>query len=159
MGGHKFHLGRKRKCQQQAGGRKAGRPTKKRKTSDGISLTEIRRDICDLPSGWSLIESPPSMLVMNKSLYMESTASVVTKFSLIIEEDLSWKIALPHGISIRCGSPILEHVPAKLEDNATILGLLSTINAASTCQGNCDEKYHVLSESRDGKFFDHKSEL
>lgn len=80
MGGHKFHLGRKKKCQQEARERKIGCPAKKRAMDDGVSLNDVRRDIRDhLPSEWSLIESLPSMLVMNESLYMESTASIVKK--------------------------------------------------------------------------------
>ncbi len=73
---------------------------------------------------------------------------------VVIQKDLSWSVILPRGIPIPYDSSILQQVLAKLED---IPSVISLFNAATICQGNCNDKYHVLSKIRDGIYLDHKS--
>ena len=110
----------------------------------------------ELPKGWIVIESPPSKLILAKPVYVEARSQVTMTFTVVIEEDFSWSVRLPCGVSIPRASPLFESLPTRVGSFPEVVNVLNTLSAAIVCLGNHNDNYQVLRGWKAGEFLGQK---
>lgn len=104
-----------------------------------------------LPEGWAILEGPSSNIIFTKCTTSRSGLGVAA-YSLVINQDHSWNVALQCGSIIPSHSYLHVTHPLHLINTDSIQQVISSLDSANICTGNQDEKFYAMSDKRNGKF-------
>ena len=98
-----------------------------------------------LPPRWSM-EMDVDQLLVSQFPLSSSSSTVVN-----ISGGLSWTISI-HGIPVCVPDGVFPQV-GPLNSVDRFLGLLKNLGSCQICQGNPDEKFHLLRDRLQGKYY------
>lgn len=109
-----------------------------------------------LPAGWvDVTEHTDATKEIVFCKFSSKQSLVRVSYSVHITEDFQWRLicrgrSVPHPEAC----PLLRSVPSALKSVTDVVQILTLLNTSTVCEGNADERFHCLSNSRKGRFMD-----
>ena len=109
-----------------------------------------------IPAGWvDVTEHTDGAKEIVFCKFSSKQSLVRVSYSVHITEDFQWRLicrgrSVPHPEAC----PLLRSVPSALKSVTDVVQILTLLNTSTVCEGNTDERFHCLSNSRKGHFMD-----
>lgn len=102
----------------------------------------------DLEHGWISVPDGSNLRLCKCIDNVQATPHHTTfSHELTIRDNCTWSLLI-HGFLVDHENVVLSSVPGTLDDPSKVLDLLHTLDGATICPGNPDEKFVEMVESR-----------